>query len=176
MKPPYKYGIITGVTVGLFAIGFFSAFNWFNTHYGWGMQAANVRGISGLLTIIIQATGIYFSMTRVKTAQFGSITYKQAFKAGVTVAVITALITAFFGLIYCTVINPGYADYMVNEARKTMLAAGKSSKQIADDLVGIKWQFSTVGQVVQALVAQSVAGSVISLIMAIFIKNKKLQS
>jgi Protein of unknown function (DUF4199) len=176
MKPPYKYGIITGIMVGLFAIGFFSAFNWFNTRYGWGMQAANVRGVSGLLTVIILGTGIYFSMLGVKSAQNGDITYGQAFKAGFTVAVITALITAFFGFIYCTIINPGYGDYMLNEARKTMIAAGKSPKQIADELISVKWQFSTTGQVIQALAAQSVVGTIISLIMGIFIKSKKTSS
>jgi hypothetical protein len=176
MKPPYQYGIITGILVGLFAIGFFSAFNWFNIKYGWGIRAANVRGISGLLTIIIQATGIYFSITSVKVAQAGGITFGQAFKAGFIVAIITALITAFFGFIYCTVINPGYADFMVNEARKTMLTAGKSSKQITDELVSLKRQFSTLGQVIQALVAQSVVGSIISVIMAILVNSKKTSS
>ncbi|MFI5161814.1 MAG: DUF4199 domain-containing protein [Sphingobacteriales bacterium] len=176
MKPTYKYGIITGIMVGLFAIGFFSAFNWFNTQYRWGIQAANVRGISGLLTIIIQATGIYFSMAGVKQSQSGKITYGQSFKAGLTVAIITALITALFGFIYCTIINPGYVEYMVNEARKSMIAAGKSSKQISNDVVGIRWQFSTTGQVVQALVAQTVVGTIISLLMAIFIESKKKRS
>jgi hypothetical protein len=173
MKPPYKYGIITGIMVGLFAISFFSAFNWFNIQYGCGMQAANIRGISGLLTVVIQAIGIYFSMTRVKAAQGDKLTYGQAFKAGFTVAIITALITAFFAFIYCTVINPGYADYMVGDSRKTLEAAGKSSKQIADALVGIKWQFSTTGQLVQALAGQTVVGTIVSLLMAIFIKSKK---
>jgi len=176
MKPSYKAGIITGMAVGIFAISAFSFFNWLNTANSWGLQPATIRGISGLLTILIQAIGIYFSMTATSKIQNDIITYGQAFKAGLTVAIITALITAFCGLIYCTVINTGYSDYMVNEAHKAMAAYGKSPKQIADDLAGIKWQFSTVGQVIQALVAQTVVGSLVSLVMAIFIKSKKTSS
>jgi hypothetical protein len=69
-------------------------------------------------------------------------------------------------------INPGYADYMVNEAHKAMLAGGESTKQIAHDMVGVRWEFSTSGQVTAALIAQSVVGTIISLIMAIFIRSK----
>jgi hypothetical protein len=173
MRSSYKPGIITGIAVGLFSISAFSFFNWLNTKNGWGIQPATIRGISGLLTILIQAIGIYFSMMATKKAQNGLITYGQAFKAGLMVAIITALITACCGLIYCTIVNPGYADYMVNEARKAMIASGKSAKQIEQDLVGVKWEFSAIGQVIQALVAQSVVGTLISLAMSAFIKNKK---
>lgn len=173
MKPSYKSGIITGIAVGLFPISAFSFFNWLNTKNGWGIQPATVRGISGLLTVLIQVIGIYFSMAGTRKVLNGVITYGQCFKAGFTVAVITALITAFCGLIYCTLINPGYADYMVNEAQKAMIASGKSSKQIADELIGIRWEFSTGGQIIQALVAQTFVGTLISLIMAIFIKTQK---
>ena len=174
MRPSYKSGIITGIAVGLFAVSAFSFFNWLNTKNGWGIQPATVRGISGLLTILIQGIGIYFSMAGTKKLLNGVISYGQAFKAGFTVAIITAVITAFCGLIYCTIINPGYGDYMVNEAHKAMIASGKSSKQIAGELAGVRWEFSTGGQIIQALVAQTAVGTVISLIMAIFIKTPKI--
>jgi hypothetical protein len=172
MKPSYRSGIITGFAVGIFAIGCFSFFNWLNTKNGWGIQPGTIRGISGLITILIQGIGIYFSMQGTKTVQNGRLGYGGAFKAGFTVAVLTALITAFCGFIYCTLINPGYADYMVNEAHKAMLAGGESTKQIAHDMVGVRWEFSTSGQVTAALIAQSVVGTIISLIMAIFIRSK----
>jgi hypothetical protein len=173
MKPSIKYGIITGIAVGIFAIGFFSVFNWVNAKSGWGMQATTIRGISGLLTIVIQATGIYFSMNTTKTSNGGVLTYGQAFKAGLTVAVMTALITALFGFIYCTIINPGYTSYMINEAHKAMVSSGEPVEQIAKDMVGVKWEYSVTRQVTAALIAQSVVGTMLSLIMAPFIRNKK---
>jgi hypothetical protein len=114
-------------------------------------------------------------MRGTKTAQNGVLTYGGAFKAGFTVAILTAIITAFCGFIFCTVIDPGYSDYMVNEAHKAMVASGESPKQIAHDMVGVRWEFSTGGQVMAALIAQSVVGTIISLIMAIFIRSKNSQ-
>jgi len=173
MKPSYKTGIKTGLAVGIFAIGCFSFFNWLNTKNGWGIQPATIRGISGLMTILIQGVGIYFSMRGTKTAQNGVLTYGGGFKAGFTVAIITALITALCGLIFCTIISPGYSDYMINEAHKDLVASGESAKQIAHDMVAVRWEFSVGGQVIAALVAQTLVGTVISLIMAIFTRTQK---
>jgi Protein of unknown function (DUF4199) len=176
MKPPYKYALLTAFTVGIFTICFFSIVNWLDTTYNWGIKPANIRGISGLLTILIQAIGIYFSMTTVKINQNGLLSYSQAAKAGITVAIITALITAIFGFIYCEFINPGYAKYMVNEARKTMLTNGESQHQIADHLVSVRKEFSTTAQMMMALIGQSVIGTMLSLIIAPFIKSKNAKT
>jgi len=173
MKPAYKTGIKTGLAAGIFAISCFSLFNWLNTKNGWGIQPATIRGISGLVTILIQGVGIYFSMSGTKTVQSGSLSYGAAFKAGFTVAVITALITAFCALVFCTVINPGYSDYMINEAHKDLAASGESVKQIAQDMVAVRWEFSVGGQVTAALVAQTFIGTIITLILGIFMKSKR---
>ena len=172
MRSTYKYALVTGTVVGLFAIGFFSVVNHFNTTNNWGFPPDNIRGIGGLLTILILGIGIYSTMRSLKSGQSGILTYGQAIKAGITVAVITALIAALFSFIYCTLINPGYAEYMVNEAHKTMIAKGESPQQIAEHLADERKQFSTGMQVMMALVGQSVVGTIISSIMAIFMKNK----
>jgi hypothetical protein len=174
MRPSYKSGIITGIAVGVFAISAFSFFNWLNIKNGWGIHPATVRGISGVLTILIQAIGIYFSMAGTKKLLNGVISYSQAFKAGFTVAIITALITAFCALIYCIIINPGYTSYMINEAHKDLAASGEPAKQIAKDMVAVNWEFSASGQVIAAFVAQSIVGTAVSLIIAIFVKTKKM--
>jgi len=176
MNSTYKNGIITGTAIGLFTISFFSFVNWLNTKYSFGMQTDSIRGISGLITVLILAIGIYLSMKSVKIKQQGMLTYGQAIRAGITVAVITALITALFSFIYCTMINPGYQEYMVNEAKKAMLARGESEQDIAQHLISVQREFSTTAQVLMALIAQSVVGTIISLIMALFIKTKNKTS
>jgi hypothetical protein len=173
MRPSYKSGIITGVAVGLFAISAFSFFNWLKIKNGWDIQPGTIRGLCGLLTVLIQVIGIYFSMAGTRKVLSGVISYGQAFKAGFTVALITALITAFCALIYCTVINPGYTDYMVNEAHKDLVASGESAGQIAKDMVAVKWEFSAGGQVIAALAAQLLVGTAASLIIAIFYQKQK---
>ena len=172
MKPPYRYGLINGIIIGIFTLSFFSVFNWFNSKFGWGIQPANIRGIAGLLTILIQAVGIYIGISNVKLQQ-GTITYGEAFKTGFTMAIVTALVVSLFSLIYITIINPGYTDYMVNEAHKTMLADGETPAQIQKSLIGVRKEFSLGIQLMQSLVGQSVIGTAISLMIAPFIKTKK---
>ena len=80
---------------------------------------------------------------------------------------------AVLGLVYTSVINPGYAAHMVAEGKKALLANDKSSGDIATGVADLQKQFAPTMQVIQALVGQTAAGTVISLIMGIFVKSKK---
>jgi len=101
------------------------------------------------------------------------ITYGKAIKTGISISLISAIIVAFFGFIYCTVINPGYQEYMVKEAETAMIAAKKTPEEIGQQLIKVKSYFSTGSQVLQALIVQSVVGTIGSLIIGIFLRTKK---
>ena len=70
-------------------------------------------------------------------------------------------------------LNPGYTAYMLAESKKALIADGKSPAEIAVNMPSLKQQWTTGGQMLQALVGQTVCGTVISLVMGLFIKNKK---
>ncbi|HEY9000176.1 MAG TPA: DUF4199 domain-containing protein [Mucilaginibacter sp.] len=173
MKPPVKYGLITGCIVGLFTMTFFSIFDWINTKLGWGMRPSSIRGITGLLTILIQAIGIYMGIKAAKTNQGNSLNYWQGVKTGVTIAVITAIITSACSFLYCTVLNPSYTDYMVQAAEREMIEAGETKGQMAAHLAEVRKSFRAPAQVMMAFVGQLVMGSAISFILSPFIQNKK---
>lgn len=173
MKPPLKYGIITGCIVGLFTMTFFSIFDWINTKLGWGMRPSNIRGITGLLTIVIQAIGIYIGLKAVKSSLNNSLSYWQGVKTGVAIAVITAVITSVCSFLYCTVINPTYTDYMVQAAEREMIEAGEARPQIVEHLAEVRKSFSASAQVGMAFIGQLVMGTAISFILSPFIQNKK---
>ena len=77
---------------------------------GWGVPAATIRGVGGLLSIPIQAIGIYIAMQNFKKVN-GWLTYGQALKTGVTVAITIAVIVAIFSFLYCKVFNPGFRGF-----------------------------------------------------------------
>ena len=68
---------------------------WLNAKNGWGIQVSTIRGIGGLLSIPVQAIGIYIAMQNIKQSG-GSLTYAQALKTGLTVAATIAIIVAIF--------------------------------------------------------------------------------
>jgi len=172
MKSTLKTGVITGIISCIFLFGFFSLMVWLNAKNNWGLQVSTIRGIGGLLSIPVQAIGIYMAMQNVKQTS-GALTYVQAVKTGLTVAITIAILVALFGFIYCTFLNPGYAEFMVRDAQKAMLARGESPQQISKESADVAKQFSTGAQVMMGLVGQFVTGAIISLIIGLFIKTKQ---
>ena len=169
----WKQAIITGLIVGIFAIGSFTITDNLNKHFVWGVNTTTIRGLTGLLTLVILGIGIYTGMRSVKGINSGKLTYSQALFAGFIIALITGIITALVGGIYCNYINPDYAAYMLSESKKAMVADGKSSAEIAASIPGLRQQWTTGGQMLQAFVGQTVSGTLIALIMALFVKSKK---
>jgi len=174
MKSTLKFGLVTGLISSVFLFGFFSLVVWLNEKNGWGMQAENIRGIGGLLSIPIQAIGIYMAMQNTKKLT-GMLTYGQAIKTGLLVAITIAVIVALFSFLYCQFINPGYAEFMVKDAQKAMVANGESQQQINQHSVMVSKQFTTGAQVMMAIVGQFVTGLIISLIIGLFIKTKSMK-
>lgn len=67
-KYPWKQAILTGLIVSVFAIGSFTVADHFNRQLGWGVHTVTIRGLTGLLTLVILAIGIYTGMRSIKLA------------------------------------------------------------------------------------------------------------
>src|ERR1700679_2151066 len=96
-KYPWKQAVITGLIVGVFAVISFSIVDYLNKHFGWGVNATTIRGLTGLLILVILGIGIYSGMQAVKRSNNGIISYGQAIVCGVLIALTTGLITAIVG-------------------------------------------------------------------------------
>jgi len=169
---PLKQGILTGLTSAIFATGAFSIFISLNRHFNWQVNPSSARGIIGLLSLIILGIGIYMGMTAVKSTN-GRLSYRQAVAVGFLIGLTTGIIMSVIGFIYTNYINPGYIDYMLAEAKKAMIAGGKDPQEIADKIAALKQQLSPAVQILQAMAGQTIAGTVIALVMGIFIRTKK---
>lgn len=173
MKPFVKSGLITGLAVGTWNLTCFSIVSWLNNSFSLGIPSASIRAYSGLFGVVVLVAGIYAGMKAAKRQNDGLLTYRQAITTGIGISVITALISGTFAFIYCTFINPGYTDYMVQDTQKALVAAHASPNYINQRIAQARVQFSTTSQVLQALIGQSVVGSVCSFIIGIFTKTKK---
>jgi hypothetical protein len=173
MKTFVKYGIWTGVVSGLWGLVSFTVVGWLNTAAFHGsIPATQIRSYSGLFSLIILAIGIYLGLKQARTRNGNSLTYGQAVKTGMLIAVVTAVVVAVFTWLYCVVINPGYTEFMVQDCQHTMAAAGKSPAEITQCIESTRKEFSTGAQVGQALIGQAVIGSLLSLIMGLFLRTK----
>lgn len=174
MKPFLKYGLLTGLASGLWGISCFTVVGWLNVVAFHGrIPAARIRSYSGLFSIVLLVLGIWWGMREARRRNGGLLTYGQAVGTGVLIACITGLIAASFSYVYCTAINPGYAAFMVQDAEKSLQAAGKSPREIAAALESVRREFTTGVQVAQALAAQIGVGTIAALILGIFTRTKK---
>jgi hypothetical protein len=126
-----------------------------------------------LFNIVILVVGIYLGMKQTKVKYGDALTYGQAVKTGLLVACVAALPVAFFSWLYCAVINPGYADFMVRDAAHVLAAAGKTPQEISQRLERVRNEFPTGVQMTEALIGQAVVGSIASLILGLFTRTKK---
>jgi hypothetical protein len=173
MKTFVKYGLWTGIVSGLWALISFTVVGWLNTvAFHGNIPATQIRSYSGLFSLIILALGIYLGIKQTRARNGNSLTYSQAVKTGILIAVITAVVVALFGWFYCAVLNPGYTDFMVRDARQSLTAAGKSSAEIALGAEAARKEFTTVAQVAEALIGQAVLGTLITLILGLFMRTK----
>jgi hypothetical protein len=62
---------------------------------------------------------------------------------------------------------------MVSDTGRVLAAAGKTPQEISQRLEGVRKEFSTGMQVMEALVGQVVVGSITSLILGFFTRTKK---
>ena len=174
MKSFVRYGLGTGIISGLWGLVTFKVIGWLNNvAFHGSLPAANVRSIGGLFSIVILVLGIAWAIQEVRRRNGGRLTYGQAVKTGVLVACIVAVIVGLFTLLYCAGINPGYTDFMVADAERTLRAAGKTPDQIAPKLEAVRKQFSVGAQVGQALIGQIVVGGIASLILGAFMRTKR---
>jgi hypothetical protein len=173
MKAFVKYGLWTGIISGLWGLVSFTVVGWLNNSAFHGsIPATQIRSYSGLFSLIILALGIYLGLKQTRTRNGNSLTYSQAVKTGIGIAVITAVLVAIFTWLYCTIINPGYADFMAQDVQHSMTSAGKSTAEIAQAAEATRKEFSTGAQVAQALIGQVVVGTLLTLIFGLFLRTK----
>jgi hypothetical protein len=174
MNPFLKYGLWTGIISGLWGLVCFTVVGWLNkAFFHESIPATDIRSYSGLFSILILVVGIYLGMKQARLRAGGVLTYGQAVKTGVLVACVTAVLVASFSWLYCAVINPGYADFMVQDTGRALAAAGKTPQEISQRLVDVRKEFSTGMQMMQALVGQVAVGSLVSLILGAFMRSRK---
>jgi Protein of unknown function (DUF4199) len=173
MKTFVKFGLWTGILSGLWGLISFTVVGWLiTTAFHSSIPATQIRSYSGLFSLIILALGIYLGLKQARDRNGNSLTYSQAVKTGILIAVTTAVLVALFAWFYCAVLNPGYTDFMIQDVRQSLTAAGKSSAEIARGAETARKEFTTGAQVTEALIGQAVLGTLITLLLGLFMRTK----
>ena len=114
-----NYGLYLGI-IGVFIhLAFYATGNLIK--FGW---------ISGIIGFIAMIALIILGIKKFKTDNNGYLTFGQALKVGVGIAVISALITTVYTLIFTNIIEPDFQTQMMEAQKQAWIDAGMTDEQI----------------------------------------------
>ena len=163
MKQLFIYGIVTGLLIaGYMYLAYLT------DAYDYQMGK-----FTGLVSMVLTLLGIYFGMRAYRQyPQKNNMSYWQGVLAGVLISLFAGLITATFTFVYLQYINPGFAEYMVDLNRQNLIQKGATDRQVQSNAIVTREIFRPLPQALRALGGYVAAGSLISLVMAGFLKSR----
>lgn len=169
MKTPLTYGVFLALascllTLVLFFGGFHSEASKFHT----AELIANIA--NPVLAIVFICLAMRAARDERPIDQnFG---YGSALGVGVMTALISAVISTLFGILYSRFINAGFADVLIEYKTSVMEAQGKPPQMIEGAQKFMRFMFNPAIQLIFGIVVGTIFGTIISLIAAIFFRRK----
>lgn len=153
-----------GLYLGLIGVFIHLAFYATGTLIKQGM----LSGIIGFIAMIIL---IILGIKKFKTDNGGLLTFGQALKVGVGIAVISAVISTIYTLIFTNLIEPDFQAQIMEVQRQSWLDAGMNDEQIeASEAMAEKFN-SPIITAPLALVVSAFFGFIISAIGGAIMKK-----
>lgn len=159
-----NYGLYLGL-IGVFIhLVFYATGNLITL--GW------VSGIIGFIAMVIL---IILGIKKYKESNNGFLTFGQALKVGVGIAIVSAVITTVYTLIFTNVIEPDFQQQAIDFQKQAWIDAGLSDEQIeASEEMTKKFQSPAI-EVPVSLVAAAFIGFIISAVGGAVMKKTEDQ-
>ncbi|MDO6675725.1 DUF4199 domain-containing protein [Tenacibaculum sp. 1_MG-2023] len=127
--------------------------------------------LSGIIGFIVMIILIILGIKKFKTDNNGFLTFGQALKVGVGIAVISAVISTIYTLIFTNIIEPDFQAQMMEVQKQAWIDAGMTDEQIEASETMAKKFNSPVITAPLALVVSAFFGFIISAIGGAIMKK-----
>ncbi|WP_160164071.1 DUF4199 domain-containing protein [Nafulsella turpanensis] len=163
----FKIALKYGVLIVLFT------FIWICLEYWAGLHADYIdyHPLATLLSLVVPLLLLYYAMREAKREDDGEFTYGDAFKTGVFVTLVVALLNPLGQWLFQQMVFPGYLEAMQAHAEAKQLAQGidvEVAQQVAAE------EYALDSFLLRAVLGSLTAGLVMSAILAIFVRDKAL--
>lgn len=160
-----KYGLFTSFILFIWAI------------IEYTIILPNFQALSmyvGIVAIFIPIFGIFLGIKeRRERSNFGYISFKEAFRTGIVITFIIAVLMVLFTYVYYEYINPDYVNYLAAQTEKALIQKNASREEISAALTIIRYQFSFNVQIIQQLLFVLLGGTAITFIVSIILKKNR---
>lgn len=135
--------------------------------------AITSQGLSWISYIIL-AVGIYYAHTQFKNKGDGFMSYGQGLGIGTLTSLFAGILTGIFTVIYTTVIDSGYQQRAMEQARRMLEERGMPDEQIDSALQMSQTFTNPILMMVMSILFMTFLGFIISLIIAAITKKNDL--
>lgn len=155
-----NYGLYLGI-IGVFIhLAFYATGTLIK--FGW------LSGVIGFIAMIVL---IILGIKKFKTDNNDFLTFGQALKVGVGIALISAIITTIYTLVFTNIIEPDFQAQMMEVQKQTWIDSGMTDEQIEASEAMSKKFSSPVITVPLSIVVSAFFGFIISAIGGAIIKK-----
>lgn len=163
----FKIALKYGVLIVLFSLV------WIGLEYLIGLQTDYVEfhPLVTLLTLVIPLLLIYFGIREAQRSFTSYFSYADAFKTGVAIALVVAVLNPLLQWLCYTLVFPGFFESLQANSEAHQLALGVDLEVARAQAVE---EYSLGRYLWQSFIGTLVGGILISAIMAIFVRDKAL--
>lgn len=163
-----NYGVLLGI-ISVLSVVLQYVFGTYNVSGGDGNS-----WIISLASFVLGVVIIVLAVNKIKKSNGGYISFKEAFKGGFTVYIISALFVAGWMLIYTYVLEPGYQDEIINQSVQQMEEQGGVSEEQMETAISWTRKFTSPLMLsLFSILGAAFFGGIISAIIAAILKNNK---
>lgn len=128
----------------------------------------------GIVSVMIPVIGIYYGIKeRRDKTNFGYIIYRDAFRTGIVITFIMAVMIVVFTYVYYEYINPNYVNYLAAETEKKLIQKNAGRDEINAAVIITKYRFSLNVQIIQQLLLILLGGTAITAIVSYILKRER---
>ena len=160
--PAVQFGLLTGLFMIVFSLIMYLA----------GVERESYWNI---ISYLIFVAVMFWGVTSIRDRQLnGLMSYGKAFGVGFWIAVFAALLTGIYAYFYVKYIDPSVLQNAVSQAEDKILAQNPniSDADLDKALKMVKMFATPAFSSVSAFISNTIAGTIFSLIIAIFAKRE----
>ena len=165
MNLPLKYGILTGLAAVLWKLG----------EYYLNLNSNTIGAWAGFIPYFILFIGVFIGILAQKRDDIsgaGLLEFKQGARTGVVISLVTGIIIAIFGFVYCRFINPEFLEQHLAMTKDLMLKDKRPAEIIEKEMQMIKDSASVGRLMFRSFTTSLFIGMIVSFILAAILKKE----
>lgn len=166
MATVWKYGLGMGLLTCLYVMGEY----WLGFHGG----DAEIGRYTGYLASLIPIVGLFLGLRRCRDHELGGMMdLGQAFRAGMGMTLLLALVTASFFAFYYSYVNPGANEVFAELTRSSLEKSGASAEEIERQVAALLASQTPFRQFTLSLGTTLGFGALLSLVLGLFLRRPR---